>query len=827
MRARILFKRISDILIRFILIQSFIFCTFYGFGFNTYYAYAQNSDLNFNSASGEQENDIKEIIIIKDESMLNENKVNINISVPANTYTIILPDGNSSIESNLTYEVCENGQYIFEFVDIEGNSKIKVVHVNTLQNRKETKLPKVIANNGKIRLESDSEIEYSINNKKWEIYKNEIEYKEPIYARVNDEKFECSVIKITLKQNGELTVENTESRELKGEVFKSFEIPKISNEKEKENEKLNDNIDNKEKDTYTEYSLIYKEFSYAECEDFKDEDEKKKVDNGEIYSYKKIKRDEKEIWEETIIKYAYIDNKSNLMSNIDIIEKAKNEINKINNNVKYVKFVGDTEKLYILTEDGDVYFIGEINNAKTIRNANNLKFISLHEENKYFLTKLDMENIINIYDDFTAKTKDEKIISLRNRNEEELLNIEQIHEKTDKYLEDSKIGLKNNKLYIFKSAEDKQDILNGKLVKSNEFEFGIYSEENNSIKIVDKTDDNANNNQINKEQIEKNNEYFIKIENISEDIPQFVDIIEYNNISIFDNLFKLEGKQVTIENLNENLRFYAITKTGEIWTYLNGYMIYTGINLNLFNPIVNYTISNTNSTNEDILIDFTEDTKNILKSVEVQKEEKTISNELPAKITENGEYLIRVTDKNEKASVFSIKIENIDKLGSDIAYKGKIEKGVAKVIAYDKDDNTGNNANSGISKIEITYEKPKEDTNWTSLDGKIKEDGKMIAQVKQVHETNMAYVRTIDNAGNIGQVRKIEFKEELDEEEQKKQVEEFEIEESSLKIEEQEFNKSNYLEVVDEKNSDNVFLIVGIIIIISISISMYMKIWFK
>ena len=68
---------------------------------------------------------INDIEVTKDERTLNEDKVIINIQVPSNKYTIKLPNGEISNNSNVSYEVKDNGIYTFEFTDETGYKKYK------------------------------------------------------------------------------------------------------------------------------------------------------------------------------------------------------------------------------------------------------------------------------------------------------------------------------------------------------------------------------------------------------------------------------------------------------------------------------------------------------------------------------------------------------------------------------------------------------------------------------------------------------------------------------------------------------------------------------
>ena len=98
-----------------------------------------------------------------------------------------MPDGNE-VNSSTTITVTQNGVYNFEFTDSDGHKFIRVVHVTNIQKRKETKIPKVSVINGKVKLESDDQIEYSVDEKNtWNQYTQELTYSSPIYARLVNE----------------------------------------------------------------------------------------------------------------------------------------------------------------------------------------------------------------------------------------------------------------------------------------------------------------------------------------------------------------------------------------------------------------------------------------------------------------------------------------------------------------------------------------------------------------------------------------------------------------------------------------------------------------
>lgn len=818
MKVNIVTKRIATIILSFLLLQ------YVSIIFPVLHVNAKIESMDDTVQIDEQEN---EICITKDESMLNINKVNINIKVPENTYTVILPDGNSSIDSNLTFEVTKNGQYIFEFIDIQGNSKYRIVHINTIQNRKLTKVPRVTASNGKIKLESDCTIEYSIDNKNWEEYEKELDYKEPILARVVDEDFECSIIKITLKQNGELDVENTESREIYGEILNNVnsEIINTINDKKSKNsanggnDTSNKNISN----VNIEYSLVYKEDVNVDYKRSTEEEENKKVENGEIYKFKQINSEDekKNFWKETHIKYAYIDSNGNLISNIQLINKAKEEIEKIAPKIKYEKIVGNKEEFYILTEEAEVYYISTEEDVINSELPENLKLIQLNDDSKYLLAKLNVKNIINIYDSYTALTKDGEIVSIAKNGEEKANVIKELQGKTDKYLVQSHIGIKDGKLYNFDNAEDGKELIYGKLIITDEAGLGIYSASKDKINLFEH---DSNGELIIPELGE--DDVFVNIESEKEDLPEFIDIAEYGESSLVEISYLIEGKKVECEDIEQNTKCYAVEKNGEIWAVFGEYIVDTGLNINYFTPTANYTLNNTRWTNESVILNTTENTESQIISIDVKKGEKIINKEDSYKIETNGEYIVTVKDEKQRVYDIIVNVENIDKINPDIAYTGKIENGIANIVAYDKADTLGEFAKSGISKIELTYETPRVDTEWTELEGKINEEGKMYAQVKQIATTKLAYVRTIDNAGNVSTIRKIDFKEDLNEEEQIKQIEEqekIEIEQNNTQIKEQEFKNSNLFENIDENNSELMYLVVGIIIIMVIGFSMYIK----
>lgn len=264
-------------------------------------------------------------------------------------------------------------------------------------------------------------------------------------------------------------------------------------------------------------------------------------------------------------------------------------------------------------------------------------------------------------------------------------------------------------------------------------------------------------------------------------------------------------------NADSYAECYAIAKDGEIWAYIGGYIVDTGINISLFSPTINYTLNSTNWTNEPVTLNFTENTTSSIVEKNVKKGKDIVTNEDTYTIEKNGEYIIEVSDSKGMKYEAELNINNIDKIKPNVAYTGKIENGVANIVASDKADKTGDNACSGIAKIELTYETPTIDTEWVTLEGEITEEGKMIAQVKQIQETQFVYVRAIDNAGNSSTIRKIEFKDEFKEQETIDVVE----------IKEENANKGQ--EILISEQASIAYVIIGSLIVIGVGILMIFK----
>ena len=818
------------------------------------------------------------ISITKDESKLNQDKVDINIEVPENTYTIILPDRNSTIESNITFEAKENGEYVFEFTDVQGNVQTRVVHVTNIQSRKETKVPKVTALNGMVKLESDSLIEYSLDNKKWEDYTKEISYKEPLYVRVKDENFECSIIKITISGNGELKVENTENREIKSEILTSgigvvnnkdinfqgeiynktedvrdeekknlfnyieeimedieysfsstngeFEESYFNNnsseltfkDASKNNISINDENLNINKiasnNKNIDYSVIYKEYIEIPLRTSNEANEKKKLANGEIYSYEKIEYENGLYnWKEAHLKYAYINSDGELISNIGIVNKAKEEIEKRADNVKYTKIVGDGVTFYILLQNGTVYMLtgGDNGTYKYFENLLGEEYENKIRDggsNQYIILKLKLKNIINIYDSCTALTKDGKIVSLIKDNEEDTSIVQELQKQTDKYLVQSHLGLKDGKLYNFSDVKNGVEVTAGKIVKTDVASIGIYSEEERTIRVF-------NNKKEAENVVLKEKQVFIDVEADRRDVPKFVDIAEYrdSNLAMLVSGYMDGEETVTINNSNENPYSvcYAITKEGDVWIYIGGYVVDTKINLNYFAPTINYSLDNTKWTSENINLNLIENTKGLITSKSIKNENDVQEIEDNYTIEKNGDYTIQISDSKEREYKLELNVANIDKVKPNIVYKGKIENGIANIVAYDVESENSDYAKSGIAKIELTYETPTNETEWKAVKGNLNEDGKLTAEIKQIETTKFAYVRAIDNAGNVSKIKKITFKEDYILKENEKEEKQY-----TQQVE----GHSNMPQTGQNRIG---YLIIGFIIILSMGILIYIE----
>lgn len=783
------------------------------------------------------------IEITKDESKLDQNKVIINVKVQDNITEITKPDGTKTQEKNISYVVTENGEYVFEFKDSNGDTSMKVVHVTTIQNRKETKVPKVTVLNRAIKLESDDKIEYSLDNENWTEYTKEIEYKEPIYARIKNNRYECSILKITLNDNGNLNVENTELRKLEGEILINSlgaEGTNLSstvtcvNEKDKSiNYKLE--IENKESETSSNeekknafdyiseiadkiiYSFSSTDGKYAGCyfEDnmteitykdmdnnsasinnfeakvksnsnieysvavkgtrsdvskttFSEEDEKQKMLNGEIISYEESAFAGSDSWKEVYIKgYAYIDSDGKLESNVDAINVAKKEIEKRNKNIKYTKIVGDGLTFYILTEDGQVYLVSGADNGTWQYLLDKLSFNAtymalIESGSNVIITKLDLRDIVNIYDTSTALTKDGKMVSLIKDNESASSVVQELQKQTDKYLMSSHLGLKDGKLYNFDDIQAGTEVTAGKIVKTDEKDAGVYS--NNKITLF------KNPGVIKYHSLEDGESYITAVQSTNTKLPKFVDIAEFRDsyLTMLATSYIgpdfIEGSSTRHEEFfvdySETDKYalcYAIAEDGEIWTYINGYVIDTGINLDYFGPTGNYLLSNTKWTNKNINLTPSGNTKGEIVKTIIYKGEDVIYNSNNdnngiATVEKNGEYKIVIEDNKGRSYTTNLNVVNIDKVKPVAEVSGEIVDKTISLKLYDVEDKTGVYAKSGIDKVQFTLEKPSEATKWTDLEVEKDNEGNTVIKLQNIAsniEEKISYTKEIDKDGNV------------------------------------------------------------------------------
>ncbi len=772
---------------------------------------------------------INDIEVTKDERTLNEDKVIINIQVPSNKYTIKLPNGEISNNSNVSYEVKDNGIYTFEFTDETGYKSIRIVHVTNIQSRKETKVPEVTVIDGKIKLKSDEDIEYSLDGESWNEYSETLECVEPIYARIKSDNYECSTLKITLSKEGKLEVENTESRKVKGNILTgavgktqesieddntkvikfSKEVDKKKNSTSKNEKKgffqyISDiadniiysfsstdgrsagcyfkdditevtykNIDNDiisiqdndintitNNDSYIDYAIIanqYKTVSYSSIKDLTEitDDVIKKLANEEEAREESYNKSSDRVSVKLKeLKYAYVDNKGNLESNIDIINKLKCTIG---DKTKYTKIVGDGVTFYILTQEGEVYIVTESGNGTY--NYFNDKFSLTKEmgsgngqipDKKYvdIVCQLDVNNIVDIYDSCTGLTKDGKVISLINDNEEDTSAVQELQEQTDKYLLASHLGLKDGKLYNFEDVQNGVEVLAGNIVKSATPGVGVYSENNKTIKMLSKDT-------LKRAVVPtlEEGEYFIDVEETNDELPKFVDIAEYkddyltrtNYLAVKQSGYSYLYTDCNYTNPDKYAMVYAITEDGEIWIYINGCVIDTGRNIDYFGPTANYSLSNTEWTNKDISLVLTANTTNKIKSIEINKGNEIVSTlneeELGNKeiiLSKSGNYNINTIDEKGRKNTTSLNVENIDKLAP---YTPEIQRDTAQVIFRDDRDATDDYTKSGIKDRLISFD----GINWTKVDGEI-------YKVDMTSDTITIFAKTIDKAGNESEV---------------------------------------------------------------------------
>lgn len=823
----------------------------------TYYLNVITSEGKYKETSVEVEKKIEDISITKDESTLKDNKVAINITIPEGKYTIKLPNNETTNKSS-KYEVSENGVYKFEFTDKTGYTVIRTVHVTNIQNRKETKIPEVTVVNGKVKLESNEKIEYSQDNQNWSEYKGEFTYTAPIYAKVVSDKYECSIIKITI-EGAKLSVENTESREIREYILTNgigatsqdiFEKnKKVINFALEVAEKTTPGAENKKKNLFDYISeiasdIIYSasnkdkysavctfafldevtegityNFSridgqYAGCYfdddvsevtyknynndtvsikddsqtinnisnnssnidygilvdaiDIVEKDTLSQLSNYEIIDeYTESQRAKKatEISGKEYVaiktkKYAYIDNLGNLVSNIEIVNEAKERIGK---NENYTKIIGDGSTFYILTQTGNVYIISDADNDyfSYLKNEYGLwrgldyafedyiekkgsslglyqNYPELRTIKESVICKLKLNNIIDIYDSCTALTSDGKMVSLKTDNEEDDSVIQELQKQTDKYLITSHLGLKNGKLYNFENVREGYEALVGKIVKSDTPQYTVYNEKNKTIKISTQKDDKGN---VIPPTL-SDGEIYVTVEETDIQSPEFVDIAEYRSTYMNDLDF--------LENQYKTSMAYAITKDGDVWTYIDGHIINTGINLDYFGPTSNYSLSNTEVTKDNIDLNISANTTNNTISAVIKRGTETIAQlnkedfkNNKVEISKNGNYEIEVIDGKGRTYTSIAKVENIDKLAP---YTPVIQKSTSQIIFKDDREATQDYAKSGIRERLISYD----GVNWTKVDGQT-------YSIATSNNKGTIYAKTIDNAGNESEIAKANF----------------------------------------------------------------------
>ena len=821
------------------------------------YSYRNNSDDTYymitglREAQGQIENvQDNDIVITKDETKLSDNKVIININVTSNkNYTVTSLDNLEALnaENGFKYLVTKNGEYVFEFKDSSGNTKIRVVHVKTIQNRKITKVPEVISLNGKIRFESDEEIEYSFDKENWTAYdkNSELTYTQPIYTRICNDAFECSILKVSLNDNREIVVDNTERREIQEEIltnalgakhserramYETIEDNKDPSSVDNKEINYRKNVDNKEADASASqnknlfeyiseiadriiYSFSATDREYAGCYyggnetrlTYKDIDnnvkvlnnevegittnsnieysvttenqiitnvierneenteakEQEKVARGEIISYFQDTMEtvmpsafdggediviRKDVWVEKIgyNTSVYIDSDGNLVSDNDVIVRAKEEIQSNNPSAKFVKIVGDKNTFYILTDQGRVYLVSK--NDSFAKDYFLKKRLDVEVENTEFLMyKLDLNNIVDIYDTCTARTKDGKIVSLLEDNYEDTSIVQQLQSQTDKYLAASHLGLKDGKLYDFDNVSRGVEVTAGKVVKTEDKEYGIYLEDKQRIKLFDnifKTDDYNT---------EENIDY-IDVQPSDEELPYFIDIAEYRDCYLTFaagswNVTNYTEEYIGYDNTDKYAVCYAISKDGEVWIYLGGYIIDTGVNLDYFGPTTNYTLNETNWTNQNVELDFTENTYNNSITAKIRKGSEVIAENRPVTIEKNGDYSIEITDSKGRSDTTLLRILNIDKLEPIVDLQGNdLDR---KVIITVSDQNaTQDYAKSGINNIKYKYSG---DSDWQTIETHVDEQGNTVGTIDLRYYSDLSVMAT-DNAGNTTQI---------------------------------------------------------------------------
>lgn len=746
--------------------------------------------------------DYNDIQVSKDESEnnLKQNKVDIKVSVPENKYKIKMPNSEISEKNQITYEATDNGIYTFEFTDkSNGYTVIRTVHVSSIQSRKETKVPEVTVVNGKIKLESDNDIEYSVDNENWTKYTKEIEYSVPIYARIINNEYECSILKITIDKDGKLNVENTENRKVNGYILQTGNESLISTS-DKDNKKIefeekiktdntNSNQDNDKNKgllgvlnkiasnliySFTARDSLYQgqTYWYRPTDPY--------TSHGEVI-YKNIENDNVSMQSEKTIRglsdsaknidysvlcnadytvnpnsktiYAYVDSDGNLESNIEVIKKAKEVIG----DEKYVKVVGDGSSFLILTQKGEVYAVANGNDESGLArlwNKMNLGNYLVTGPTLRIIYKLEVSNIVDIYDFSTALTKGGDVISLLVDDTSLTSAVQELQEQTDKYLVASHLALKDGKLYNLDDVTNETEVKVGKIVESDTPKYGTYSKDNKTIKFFDITSGESN---TDKEE----NEIYFDVQESNEQLPRFVDIAEYteSQMTVHDEYNNYDNSTA-----NKYIPVYALAENGEVWAYIGGCIVDTGVNLEYFGPTANYNLSNNNWTNQSITLNSSENTTSKVVSVVVKagdtvvsetKDKNAKSENTPITVEKNGIYTINVTDSKGRTYTSKIKVANIDKLKPTIETVESTTDGEVNVKAYDT-EGTENYGKSGIAKIEVAYEEPNEQTQWQQIATQVDEEGNTNATVKFIEGKNVAYVRTIDNAGNISDVTKLQ-----------------------------------------------------------------------
>ena len=765
--------------------------------------------------------DYNDIQVSKDESEnnLKQNKVDIKVSVPENKYKIKMPNSEISEKNQITYEATDNGIYTFEFTDkSNGYTVIRTVHVSSIQSRKETKVPEVTVVNGKIKLESDNDIEYSVDNENWTKYTKEIEYSVPIYARIINNEYECSILKITIDTDGKLNVENTENRKVNGYILQNGNESNVGwsdknnnknieleEEIKKDNTNSNQDNDNNKgllgllnkiaSDLIYSFTATDKLYRSQDSGYFSNTPY---TSHGEVI-YKNIENDNVSMQSENTIRglsdsaknidysvicnanyignsnsktiYAYVDSDGNLESNIEVIKKAKEVIG----DEKYVKVVGDGSSFLILTQKGEVYAVANGNDESGLArlwNKMNLGNYLIAGPTLRIVYKLEVSNIVDIYDFSTALTKDGDVISLLVDDTSLTSAVQELQEQTDKYLVASHLALKDGKLYNLDDVTNGTEVKVGKIVESDTPKYGTYSKENKAIRFFNGLKRNEDGTL--KDVTKKDDEIYFDVQESNEQLPRFVDIAEntesgltahYEYIWIAHRGSAEENKDnYDNSTANKYIPVYALAENGEVWAYIGGCIVDTGVNLEYFGPTANYNLSNNNWTNQSITLNSSENTTSKVVSVVVKagdtvvsetKDKNAKSENTPITVEKNGIYTINVTDSKGRTYTSKIKVANIDKLKPTIETVESTTDGEVNVKAYDTEA-TENYGKSGIAKIEVAYEEPNEQTQWQQIATQVDEKGNTNATVKFIEGKNVAYVRAIDNAGNISDVTKLQ-----------------------------------------------------------------------